>query len=141
MLPCATRHAMICTACSRRPRMSHWPYLHSTLHSIACRDGDPCSRQALQCLVRPRLRLLSTGKVRNTRQPLLFDCATGCCRCSAFTACVRRLCVIRYELAEYHFRRALAVNPHSSVLRCYLGLVTERPDGRTHTAAAQTLIL
>jgi anaphase-promoting complex subunit 3 len=29
----------------------------------------------------------------------------------------------RYELAEYHFRRALAINPSSSVLHCYVGMV------------------
>lgn len=28
----------------------------------------------------------------------------------------------RYELAEYHFRRALSINPSSSVLHCYLGM-------------------
>jgi len=36
----------------------------------------------------------------------------------------------RFELAEYHFRRALTINPHSSVLCCYLGmtlLATHRP--------------
>ena len=27
----------------------------------------------------------------------------------------------RYELAEYHFKRALDINPSSSVLHCYLG--------------------
>lgn len=27
----------------------------------------------------------------------------------------------KYELAECHFRRALAINPASSVLHCYLG--------------------
>jgi tetratricopeptide (TPR) repeat protein len=27
----------------------------------------------------------------------------------------------KYELAEYHFRRALGINPASSVLHCYLG--------------------
>ena len=27
----------------------------------------------------------------------------------------------KYELAEYHFRRALSINPSSSVLHCYLG--------------------
>ena len=28
----------------------------------------------------------------------------------------------KYELAEYHFRKALTINPASSVLHCYLGL-------------------
>ena len=28
----------------------------------------------------------------------------------------------RYDMAEYHFRRALQINPSSSVLRCYLGM-------------------
>jgi anaphase-promoting complex subunit 3 len=28
----------------------------------------------------------------------------------------------RFELAEYHFRRALAINPASSVLHCYLAM-------------------
>ena len=29
----------------------------------------------------------------------------------------------KYQLAEYHFRRALKINPRSSVLYCYLGMV------------------
>ena len=29
----------------------------------------------------------------------------------------------RFEMAEYHFRRALSINTSSSVLRCYLGMV------------------
>jgi anaphase-promoting complex subunit 3 len=29
----------------------------------------------------------------------------------------------RFEMAEYHFRRALSINASSSVLRCYLGMV------------------
>lgn len=29
----------------------------------------------------------------------------------------------RFELAEYHFKRAIEINPNSSVLRCHLGLV------------------
>jgi anaphase-promoting complex subunit 3 len=29
----------------------------------------------------------------------------------------------KFELAEYHFRRAIAINPRSSVLYCYLGMV------------------
>jgi anaphase-promoting complex subunit 3 len=28
----------------------------------------------------------------------------------------------RYDLAEYHFKRALSINPASSVLHCYLGI-------------------
>lgn len=35
----------------------------------------------------------------------------------------------KYELAELHFRRALALNPTSSVLLCYLGMVLQE-DGR-----------
>lgn len=27
----------------------------------------------------------------------------------------------RFELSEYHFRRAIQINPNSSVLHCYLG--------------------
>jgi anaphase-promoting complex subunit 3 len=27
----------------------------------------------------------------------------------------------RFELSEYHFRRAILINPSSSVLHCYLG--------------------
>ena len=27
----------------------------------------------------------------------------------------------RFELSEYHFRRAIQINPSSSVLHCYLG--------------------
>ncbi len=29
----------------------------------------------------------------------------------------------KYELAEYNFRRAIAINAYSSVLYCYLGMV------------------
>jgi anaphase-promoting complex subunit 3 len=29
----------------------------------------------------------------------------------------------KYELAEYHFRRAITINNTSSVLYCYLGMV------------------
>jgi anaphase-promoting complex subunit 3 len=29
----------------------------------------------------------------------------------------------RFELSEYHFKRAIEINPNSSVLRCHLGLV------------------
>ena len=28
----------------------------------------------------------------------------------------------KYDLAEYHFRRALAINPRNSVLLCYVGM-------------------
>lgn len=29
----------------------------------------------------------------------------------------------KYEIAEYHFRRAISINDKSSVLHCYLGMV------------------
>jgi anaphase-promoting complex subunit 3 len=29
----------------------------------------------------------------------------------------------RFDVSEYHFRRAIKINPRSSVLRCYLGMV------------------
>ena len=32
----------------------------------------------------------------------------------------------KYGMAEYHFRRALGINPRSSVLRCYLGMALAR---------------
>jgi hypothetical protein len=32
----------------------------------------------------------------------------------------------KYGMAEYHFRRALAINDRSSVLRCYLGMALAR---------------
>jgi tetratricopeptide (TPR) repeat protein len=32
----------------------------------------------------------------------------------------------KYELAEYHFTRALSINRQSSVLHCYLGEATRR---------------
>lgn len=32
----------------------------------------------------------------------------------------------KYGMAEYHFRRALAVNERSSVLRCYLGMALHK---------------
>ena len=33
----------------------------------------------------------------------------------------------KYPLAEYHFRKALAINPHSSILHCYVGVVACHP--------------
>ena len=32
----------------------------------------------------------------------------------------------KYGMAEYHFRRALNINPRSSVLRCYLGMALHK---------------
>ena len=32
----------------------------------------------------------------------------------------------KYEMAEYHFRRSLLINPRSSVLRCYVGLALHK---------------
>lgn len=32
----------------------------------------------------------------------------------------------KYGMAEYHFRRALAINPRSSVLRCYAGMALHK---------------
>ena len=34
----------------------------------------------------------------------------------------------RIELAEYHFKRAIAINPTSSVLQTYLGMVLNAYD-------------
>lgn len=34
----------------------------------------------------------------------------------------------RIELAEYHFKRAIAINPTSSVLQTYLGMVLSAYD-------------
>jgi hypothetical protein len=34
----------------------------------------------------------------------------------------------RIELAEYHFKRAIAINPSSSVLQTYLGMVLNAYD-------------
>jgi hypothetical protein len=39
----------------------------------------------------------------------------------------------RYELAEYHFRKALSINCTSSILKCYIGMVlyaNNRPQVR-----------
>lgn len=30
----------------------------------------------------------------------------------------------KYSMAEYHFKRALQINPRNSVLQCYLGMVS-----------------
>lgn len=38
----------------------------------------------------------------------------------------------KYELAEYHFRRALQINPRSSVLYCYLGMVSMNANISSH---------
>jgi len=32
----------------------------------------------------------------------------------------------KFGMAEYHFRRALNINPRSSVLRCYLGMALHK---------------
>lgn len=32
----------------------------------------------------------------------------------------------KFGMAEYHFRRALTINPGSSVLRCYLGMAVHK---------------
>jgi hypothetical protein len=45
--------------------------------------------------------------------------------------CYERAAHVPRQLAEYHFRRALAINGRSSVLRCYLGLVLH---AQVHTA-------
>jgi len=42
----------------------------------------------------------------------------------------------RYELAEYHFRRALGINPASSVLHCYLGMALHAQNSASKTAEA-----
>ena len=34
----------------------------------------------------------------------------------------------KYDLAQYHFQRALSINPASSVLYCYLGMVLHAND-------------
>lgn len=34
----------------------------------------------------------------------------------------------KYEIAEYHFRRAISINANSSVLHCYLGMVLLESD-------------
>ena len=39
----------------------------------------------------------------------------------------------KYALAEYHFQRALSMNPGSSVLHCYLGM-TYHANKRCHDA-------
>lgn len=43
----------------------------------------------------------------------------------------------KYDLSEYHFRRALSINPQSSVLHCYLGMVLNA-NGK-HYEALKTL--
>lgn len=42
----------------------------------------------------------------------------------------------KYDLAEHHFRRALNINPRSSVLHCYLGMAIHR-NGRHGEALKQ----
>lgn len=46
----------------------------------------------------------------------------------------------RLDLAEHHFRRALSLNPNSSVLRCYLGMVLHQSaDGARRMEALEVL--
>jgi tetratricopeptide (TPR) repeat protein len=57
-----------------------------------------------------------------------------CCCCCVGTIYYRQE---RFELAEYHFKRAIEINPNSSVLRCHLGLVLNAhnrygPHAHTH---------
>lgn len=43
----------------------------------------------------------------------------------------------KYDLAAYHFHRALRINPESSVLYCYLGMVLHA--SQKHEAALAAL--
>jgi len=50
----------------------------------------------------------------------------------------------RYELAEYHFRRALAINHTSSILKCYIGMVlyaNNHPQAYVHLLSSYLLIV
>ena len=47
-----------------------------------------------------------------------------------------------FEMAEYHFKRALEINPHSSVLHCWLGIVLdERVERENHEDRLEKLLL
>jgi len=45
----------------------------------------------------------------------------------------------RFDMAEYHFRRALLINPSSSVLRCYLGMVLHYQGSDNQSKADEAL--
>lgn len=42
----------------------------------------------------------------------------------------------KWDMAEYHFRRAVGVHPRSSVLRCYLGMAISRAASSAAAAAS-----
>lgn len=46
----------------------------------------------------------------------------------------------RYELAEYHFRRALRINGASSVLQCYLGMVLQAQGSDSKSQEALSVL-
>ncbi len=46
----------------------------------------------------------------------------------------------KYDLAEYHFRRAIAINGSSSVLQCYLGMVLHAHGDRERVLEALTVL-
>jgi len=48
----------------------------------------------------------------------------------------------KFEMAEYHFKRAIEINPHSSVLHCWLGIVLdERIERENHEDRLEQLEL
>jgi anaphase-promoting complex subunit 3 len=42
---------------------------------------------------------------------------------TAFTYLIMTHAQERFQLAEIHFRKALAINPHSSILMCHIAVV------------------
>lgn len=48
----------------------------------------------------------------------------------------------KFEMAEYHFKRAIEINPHSSVLHCWLGIVLdERAEREQSEDRAEKLLM
>jgi anaphase-promoting complex subunit 3 len=47
----------------------------------------------------------------------------------------------RYELAEFHFRRALGINPASSVLHCYLGMALHAQANASKSSEALDVLM
>lgn len=47
----------------------------------------------------------------------------------------------RYELAEFHFRRALGINPASSVLHCYLGMALHAQANSSKSSEALDVLM
>jgi hypothetical protein len=123
-----------------------WPELyHACLHgNLHLWHSSPCSLRKASMAQRSHSKAASSretlqlaDRTRPDSSPTEVHCWEHCI-CSHYvlgaTRAARRRFGMghiyyrqeKYGMAEYHFRRALNINPRSSVLRCYLGMALHK---------------